>query len=362
MRASHPPGLYVLFFTEMWERYSFYSMVAILSLYMNEALHFSVADVGKVYGYYTAGVYFLPLFGGLLADRVLGFNRAIIGGGILMMLGHLVLGVEAMPFFYTGLVLLASGAGLLKPNVSTVLGNLYHDRPALRDQGFSIFYMGINIGSFMAPITVSLIRRYYGWSLAFMSAAVAMLISLVIFTTFNRYVRAAAEKVAEHSVEADALSADETRQRVTTLLIIFAISAAFWLAWYQIFYTFTFFARDNVATRIGPEQFSSFEALGVIVFSPTMAMLWAWLLRRNAEPSTPVKMLLGVVVLAGAFALLGYASLNGGDTGRVSAAWLIAANLIMAVAEVALSPIGMSLVNRRDTIRVAAVSAVTPLR
>jgi POT family proton-dependent oligopeptide transporter len=279
-RGSHPPGLYVLFFTELWERYSFYSMVAILSLYMNEALHFSVAQVGAVYGAYTAGVYFLPLFGGLLADRVLGFNRAIVAGGVLMMLGHIVLGVEAMPFFYSGLVLLACGAGLLKPNVSTILGNLYHDRPALRDQGFSIFYMGINIGSFMAPITVSLIRRHYGWSLAFMSAAVAMLISLVIFMTFNRYVRGAAEKVAEHSAEADALNAHESRQRVITLLIVFAISAAFWLAWYQIFYTFAFFARDNVATRIEPEQFPSFEALGVIVFSPLMAMLWAWLQRR----------------------------------------------------------------------------------
>ena len=101
-RVSHPPGLYVLFFTELWERYSFYSMMAILSLYMNEALHFDVAHVGRVYGAYTAGVYFLPLFGGLLADRILGFNRAIIIGGVLMMLGHLVLGVESLPFFYTG--------------------------------------------------------------------------------------------------------------------------------------------------------------------------------------------------------------------------------------------------------------------
>jgi POT family proton-dependent oligopeptide transporter len=346
VRASHPPGLYVLFFTEVWERYSFYSMVAILALYMNEALHFSVAQVGTVYGAYTAGVYFLPLFGGLLADRVLGFNRAIIAGGVLMMLGHLVLGVEAMPFFYSGLVLLASGAGLLKPNVSTLVGNLYRDRPALRDQGFSIFYMGINIGSFIAPITVSWIRRHYGWSPAFMSAAIAMLISLAIFITFNRFVRGAAEKVVEHSAEADAISDAESRQRVITLLIVFAISASFWLAWYQIFYTFTFWARDNVATSIAPEQFSSFEALGVIVFTPLMVTLWAWLLRRNAEPSTPVKMMLGIVLLAGAFALLGYASLNGGNTGRVSSAWLISANLIMAVAEIALSPIGMSLVSR----------------
>src|SRR5579862_1973575 len=99
-RASHPPGLYVLFCTEMWERYSFYSMMAILSLYMNEALHFDVAHVGRVFGLYTAGVYFLPLFGGLLADRVVGFNRAIIIGGVLMMFGHISLGIESMPFFY----------------------------------------------------------------------------------------------------------------------------------------------------------------------------------------------------------------------------------------------------------------------
>src|SRR5437667_4656909 len=188
----HPPGLYVLFFTELWERYSFYSMMAILSLYMNEALQFDVAHVGRVYGAYTAAVYFLPLFGGLLADRVLGFNRAIIMGGVLMMCGHLVLGVEALPFFYLGLVLLACGSGLLKPNISTMVGNLYRDRPELRDQAFNLFYMGINIGAFIAPLAVSWFRVRYGWSVAFMSAAVAMLISLTIFTTFKRHVAAAA--------------------------------------------------------------------------------------------------------------------------------------------------------------------------
>src|SRR5881628_3658622 len=110
-RTAHPPGLYVLFFTELWERYSFYSMMAILALYMNEALHFDVAKVGRIYGAYTAGVYFLPLVGGLLADRLLGFSKAIVIGGVLMMAGHLVLGVESLPFFYSGLVLLACGAG-----------------------------------------------------------------------------------------------------------------------------------------------------------------------------------------------------------------------------------------------------------
>ena len=345
-RGAHPPGLYVLFFTELWERYSFYSMMAILSLYMNEALHFDVAHVGRVYGLYTAGVYFLPLFGGLLADRFMGFNRAVIIGGVLMMIGHLVLGFESLPFFYTGLVLLACGSGLLKPNVSTLVGNLYRDRPALRDQGFNIFYMGINTGAFFAPIVVSWLRVRYGWSLAFMSAAVAMLISLIVFVVFNRHVKEAGEKVPESAPEVRSISSDEARSRTITLLAVFVISMVFWIAFYQIFYTFTFWARDNTVTSMPPERFQMFEPLGVIVLSPVLVGVWMWLQKRNAEPTTPVKMLIGVVLVAAAFAMLAYAGFIGGDTGRVSAWWLIGANLIIAVGEIALSPMGLSLVNR----------------
>lgn len=343
---SHPPGLYVLFFTELWERYSFYSMMAILTLYMNESLHFSVAHVGQVYGLYTAGVYFLPLFGGLLADRLLGFNRAIVIGGILMMFGHLVLGVEAMPFFYGGLVLLACGSGLLKANVSTMLGNLYRDRPELRDQGFNIFYMGINTGAFVAPIVVSWLRLNYGWSPAFMSAAIAMLISLAVFVGFNRYVREAGEKVDETSAEVRAVSPEDARSRVVTLIAVFVISIAFWLAFYQIFYTFTFWARDNTATSMAPERFQVFEPLGVILLSPVLVVLWGYLQKRDAEPSTPVKMLMGTLLVAGAFGMLAYAGFIGGDTGRVSSQWLIWANIVIALGEIALSPMGLSLVNR----------------
>jgi proton-dependent oligopeptide transporter, POT family len=344
-RSGHPPGLYVMFFTELWERYSFYSMMAILSLYMNEALHFDVAHVGRVYGAYTAGVYFLPLFGGLLADRALGFNRAIIAGGVLMMLGHLVLGVESLSFFYSGLVLLACGAGLLKPNVSTIVGNLYRDRPELRDQGFNIFYMGINTGAFFAPLAVSWLRTRYGWSVAFMSAAVAMAMSLIVYTTFNRHVRDAAMKVDEQSEEARAVPPDEARSRVITLLAVLAISTVFWIAFYQIFYTFTFWARDNTLTSWPPERFQIFEPLGVITLSPVLVIVWTWLQRRRKEPTTPVKMLLGVLLVTGAFALLAVAGLSGGDTGRVSAQWLIWANILIAIGEIALSPMGLSLVN-----------------
>jgi len=344
-RASHPPGLYVLFFTELWERYSFYSMVAILTLYMNEALHFDVARVGRVYGAYTAAVYFLPLFGGLAADRWLGFNRAIILGGVLMMLGHLVLGVEALPFFFAGLVLLACGTGLLKPNVSTLVGNLYRDRPQLRDQGFNIYYMGINSGAFAAPLAVSWLREHYGWSLAFMSAALAMLFSLAVFVGFNRHVAGAAAKVEEGSVEARSVTPSEARARVVTLLMVFVISTVFWLAFYQIFFTFTLWARDNTLTTTAPERFQSVEALGVIVLSPVLVALWAWLQRHDREPSTPVKMLIGIALCAFAFGLMAYAGFTGGDAGRVSPQWLIWANVIIALGEISLSPMGLSLVN-----------------
>jgi len=345
-RASHPPGLYVLFFTEMWERYSFYSMMAILILYMNESLHFSVAHAGRVYGMYQAGVYLMPVAGGLLADRWLGFIKAIIVGGVLMMFGHLVLGVEALPFFYAGLVLLAAGSGLLKPNVSTLVGNLYRDRPQLRDQGFNIYYMGVNIGAFVSPLTVAWLRAHYGWSVAFMSAAVAMLFSLITFIAFRGYVTEAATKVDDRATESTTLPPAEVRSRVITLLAIFGLSLVFWIAFYQIFFTFTLWARDSTATSWSPETFQTFEPLGVILLSPVLVALWAWLQRRDAEPSTPVKMLLGVLLVAAAFALLGYAGTIGGDTGRVSPLWLISANILIAIGEIALSPMGMSLVNR----------------
>jgi POT family proton-dependent oligopeptide transporter len=345
-RATHPQGLYVLFFTELWERYSFYSMMAILSLYMNEALHFDVAHVGQVYGLYQAGVYLMPLAGGLIADRWLGFSKSIIAGGALMMLGHLVLGIEALPFFYTGLILLASGSGLLKPNVSTLVGNLYRDRPQLRDQGFNIYYMGVNIGAFVSPLTVSWLRTHYGWSVAFMSAAVAMVLSLLTFISFKRYVAGASVKADDRSAAAKTLPPGEVRSRVITLLAIFGISLVFWIAFYQIFYTFTFWARDSTATTWTPESFQVFEPLGVILLSPVLVGLWAYLQRRNAEPSTPVKMLLGVLLVGGAFAALGYAGTIGGDQSRVSPLWLISANVLIAIGEISLSPMGMSLVNR----------------
>lgn len=345
-RAAHPPGLYVLFFTELWERYSFYSMASILVLYMDEHLHFSVGRSGQIYGLYLGGVYFMPLVGGLLADRAIGFNRAVVIGGVLMMCGHLALGIESLAFFYAGLVLLACGSGLLKPNVSTIVGNLYRDRPELRDAAFNIFYMGINIGAFVSPLAVSWFRARFGWSVAFASAAGAMAVSLAVFVGFNRHVRDAARKVEAGSAEDRAVAAGEARRRVVTLLLVFAISVIFWLAFFQNGFTLTLWARDNMRTSRPPEQFYAIEPLAVIALSLPLVALWNRLRARGREPSTPAKMLVGILLTALAFGLMAAAAFAGGDAGRVSPWWLVWAYIIIAIGEISLSPMGLSLVTR----------------
>jgi POT family proton-dependent oligopeptide transporter len=338
--------LYVLFFTELWERYSFYSMMAILTLYMDEVLHFDAARIGRVYGGYIGGVYLMPLVGGLLADRVLGFYRAVVIGGTIMMIGHLVLAVDSLPFFYAGLVLLATGTGLLKPNVSTIVGNLYRDRPGLRDAGFNLFYMGINLGALISPIGVAWLRAHFGWSVAFGSAAAAMLISLACFTAGRRFIGRAADLVPADASEAGTVSPNESRSRVVVLLMMFAIAAVFWVAFYQNGFTLTFWARDNTATNVAPETFQSVEPFGVILFSFALVFVWTWMGRRGIEPSTPVKILSGILLVAVAFAVMATAALAGGDHGRVSPWWLVGAYILIALGEVCLSPMGLSLVNR----------------
>jgi proton-dependent oligopeptide transporter, POT family len=344
-RATHPPGLYVLFFTELWERYSFYSMMAILTLYMDEALRFEPSWSGSVYGGYIAGVYFMPLIGGLIADRLLGFNRGVFIGGALMCLGHFVLAFESLPFFYSALVLLAVGSGFLKPNISTIVGNLYRDRPELRDAGYNIFYMGINVGALISPICVSYFRAHYGWPVAFGSAGVAMLISLGVFAFGNKHVAAAARKVEKHSAEAHIEPAD-ARARVFSLIVIFVIGAVFWLAFYQNGFSLTFFARDNTATSISPEVFQSVEPFFIVVLTPLLVATWAALRRRGMEPATVYKLFIGMLFSAGAFLIMWMASRVGGDTGRVSAAWLVVTYAVLALGEICLSPMGLSLVNK----------------
>ena len=343
-QPSHPPGLYVLFFTELGERYSFYSLMAILTLYMDESLRFRPEVIGQVYGAFVAAVFFMPLLGGIVADRWLGFYRAVIAGGVLIGAGQLVLGAGTLFTFFTGLTLLACGTGLLKPNVSTIVGNLYAHRPELRDAGFNIFYMGINIGSFIAPIVVSYLRHAFGWRVAFASAAAGVVLALAVFVGFRRHLGAAGRPA--RSREAAVSDGSSARSRVVALLVVFAIVIAFWIAFYQNGFTLTLWARDNTATSLAPETFQSVNPLGIILFSPLLVALWAALRRRGLEPSTLGKILIGMAFTIATFVTMAAAGFAGGDHGRVSAAWLVAAYLMIALAEICLSPMGLSLVSR----------------
>jgi proton-dependent oligopeptide transporter, POT family len=348
VRDRHPRGLYVLFFTEAWERYSFYSMMSVLVLYMDEALHFSQSAIGQIYGGYIAAVYFMPLFGGWVADRALGYNKSVVLGGLLIAAGHFALALETLPTFYTALGLLAAGTGLLKPNISTLVGNLYRDRPHLKDAAYNIFYMGINIGGFLGPLGVAWFRANYGWSAALGSAGVAMLIALGIFIARNRDVKPADNVPGTSSQLARDAEPDprDARERLNALFITFAIVTIFWMAFYQNGLAFTLWARDNTRTTWSPEVFYASNGLFIILLTPPLVWLWRVLRERGREPSTPDKLVLGMVITILCFGLMTLASLSGGDTGRVSPAWLLFAYFLLSAAEICLSPMGLSLVSK----------------
>ena len=351
MTARHPKGLPYLFFTEMWERFSFYTMSSLLALYMDEQLHFTHDHLRLVQGLYKLFVYFLPLFGGLLADRKLGLHRAVLLGGVLMMLGHLTLAIESLPFFFTALVLLVMGSGLLKPNVSTILGELYRDRTELRDSGYNIFYMGINTGAMLGPISAGYLARHISWSVGFGSAAVGMLISLLVFwsglgPTGYREARAAAAQGRMAEQEGPPLPRPEVIRRVGALVLVFLISIIFWMTFFQYDFSMTFWVRDNIRTTMPAASSQAIEPLYVLLFTPLIVWMWSALRRRRAEPRVPMKMLLGMVMMAIGFLIAFVAGRSGGDTGRVSVAWIFGFYVFIALGEIFVSPMGLSLVSR----------------
>jgi POT family proton-dependent oligopeptide transporter len=358
-RHRHHPGLAVLFFTEMWERFSFYCMLSILALYMDESLHFSTETIGQIYGAYIGLVYFTPLIGGWLADRFLGFRKAILIGGVLMGFGHLSLAFTPLPFFFTGLCLLIAGNGMFKPNISTILGNLYRDMPEKRDDAYNIFYMGINLGALFSPLVASYLRNNYGWHYAFGAAGVGMVIALAVFTIFRKMVASGEISAAERANTATAnsiqLTKKQERDRIVALLTIFAVVVVFWMVFEQNGFTLTFWARDNTNTSISPEIFQSVNPIFILLFTPLLVGFWNMLRRAGKEPATATKIALGMLLTAAAYGVMTLAGLSGGDTGRVGVSWLVGTYAVITLAELLLSPMGLSLVSRLAPPRMAGM-------
>ncbi|MBF0106376.1 MAG: peptide MFS transporter [Deltaproteobacteria bacterium] len=346
MWKNHPKGLAVLFFTEMWERFGYYTMLSLLTLYMDEHFHLSKPVIGQVYGIFLALSYFTPILGGFVADKWLGYSKSIILGAVLMGLGYVMLTVDNLYFFYLALLVVVFGSCFLKPNISTMLGNLYSEGDSKKDSGYQIFYMGINIGAFFAPLVAAYMRSHFGWSYAFIAASLGMVVSLGIFIIFSKYLTMVAATGKTAQANTAQLTQSQEKNGIMSLFIIYGIVIIFWLAFYQNGLTLTFWARDNTNTTLKPELFQAVNPFFIVVFTPILVWVWSLLRNKNKEPSTPSKLAFGMLLTALAFSIMTGAALSGGDTGKTSILWLVTTYAVITLAEICLSPMGLSLANK----------------
>jgi proton-dependent oligopeptide transporter, POT family len=370
--SSHPRGLTTLFFTEMWERFSYYGMRAFLILYMTApaaagGLGLVDADAASIYGTYTGSVWAAAIIGGVIADRGLGQYRSVLLGGIIIAAGHFTLAFKALPFFYTGLALIVIGTGLLKPNVSTLVGSLYQPGDTRRDAGFSIFYMGINLGAFLGPLIAGYLAQRVDWHLGFACAGVGMTLGLVQYVLGKQRLRPALDQLAMQPRPVGAsvalaggsgksLSTQEWK-RVAAVVVFFIFASLFWGAYEQAGSTLNLFAdrytRLSVFGYSFPSSwFQSVPALFVIVLAPVLA--WLWVRLGNREPSSPAKFAIGLLFAGLAFLLLvpaGAAAQRGAGV-LVSPWWLVFAYFIEELGELSLSPVGLSVVTTLAPVRI----------
>src|SRR2546425_6449861 len=362
---GHPRGLVPLSFTETWERFSYYGMRAFLILYMVHALGFGDKHAGSVYGTYTGSVWFAAIFGGLIADRWLGHYRSVLIGGVIIALGHFTLAFHALPFFYAGLSLIVIGTGLLKPNVSTLVGSLYDKGDERRDAGFSIFYMGINLGAFLGPIIAGKLAEAVDWHLGFACAGVGMTLGLVRYALARGRLAPAIARLGAGPTPAAAAAAEpaagftpEDMKRIAAVVVFFAFASLFWGAYEQAGSTLSLFADRNVhlellGIKLYASWFVSVQAFFVIVLSPLFAMLWVRLGPR--QPSSPTKFALALLFMGCAFLLLVPAGAIAQGGVKVSPLWLVGAYFIQELGEVCLYPVGLSVVTKLAPARIVGL-------
>lgn len=394
-RQRHPIGLYVLFFTEMWERFGFYCMESVFVYYMNISQYkFLRENSSEIYGVYLAGVYFAPFIGGLLSEWLLGYSLSIILGGLFMAVGYLFLSFEPAVCFAVGLGVIVIGNGLFKPNISSLVGKLYPPGDKRVDSAFTIFYMGINIGALMAPITAGIVgtlmaqnfpseagsdveRR--GYLLVYLIAAAGMILGVTIYLAFRRFVQPhQSAGAAAASSDAD-VPRDLRRKRMIALLVFFGINVLFWMAFKQRANSMAIWTKDrmdltapawlanflamlridwlmlNKKGEFGKEFFLALNPLLVIVLTPLLVWLWSALRSIRLEVPTPAKLVLGFLLTASAFAIMWRADSTTPAGSLVSLQVLIAFYIFLTAGELCLSPMGLSLVSKLAPARSRAI-------
>ena len=414
----HPRALFTLFFAEMWERFSYYGMRAILTLYMAKVLFIDMGDdiartkaIG-IYGAYTAMVYLFPVLGGLVADKVFGFRKAILWGGALMALGHFTLALAGIPaleeivlIFYLGLSLIIVGNGYFKPNISSFLGEFYAKDDSRKDAAFSIFYMGVNVGSLLATLTCGYVAERINWHLGFGLAGIGMIFGLIVFwsaikdnrfedkglapdpeaarkpwfaglsqnnvvylgsllflpvviffldldTVLSSVLSIASLAILGYFVYYAFTAKDKAEgQRLLVVAVLFFFHAVFWALFEQAGSSLTLFAERNVdrmvmGQEIPASQFQSLNPLFVIIFAPVLSWLWLRLNKAKREPSTPMKFVLGLSQLALGFVVIVLGAKFFANDGLVPIFFLAVMYLLHTTGELSLSPVGLSMVTK----------------
>lgn len=357
---GHPKGLAVLFLTEMWERFSYYGMRALLVYYMLKQLTFTQAHASQIYGLYTGLVYLTPFFGGILADRVIGQRRAVILGAVLMAIGHFLMAFQSL--FFPALLFLILGNGAFKPNISTQVGNLYAPGDPRRDRAFSIFYVGINLGAFFSPLVCGTLGEVYGWHYGFSAAGVGMVAGLAIYLTGQRWL--APDSLAVRDLVGPKVSSPllpEEKSRVWGLIAVCFISVAFWAAYEQQGNTIALWADAQTDRHVFGWEFpaSWFQSLNpalVFLGTPVVIALWAWQARGHREPSAIGKMAIGCFLLCSGFlVMVPAARLYAASGAPVSMVWLVAFTVLITMGELYLSPVGLSLVTKLSPARIVSM-------
>lgn len=375
---GHPKGLFVLFSTEMWERFSYYGMRAILVLYLTAqtqqgGLGWDQASALQLYGFYTFLVYLTPILGGWLADNILGQRRAVMIGGLLMAIGQFALatpkswvpGFEIV-FFYLGLLGIILGNGMFKPNISTLVGELYQQGDHRRDGAFTIFYMGINLGAAFAPFVVGYLGEKISWHLGFAAAGCGMLLSLAIqFFLAQRYlgdigrVPSAVKEKAQADVERIPLTKVE-QDRIKVILILSMFSVVFWAGYEQAGGLLNLYARDMTDRMLGSYEvpaswFQSVTAIFIVAFAPIAATIWVKM--GNREPSSSIKFAMGLIFLGIGYLCMMLAVILKGDDpmAKSSMLWLIAIYFFHVLGELCLSPVGLSMVTKLAPLRLVSL-------
>ena len=354
-KQGHPKGLYLLFFVEMWERFSFYGMRALIVLYMIQVLAYSTQKAGNIYGLYTGLVYLTPLIGGYIADRYLGQRKCISAGAVFMTMGLFLLAFGPKSLFLLSLFLMIIANGLFKSNISSVLGLLYKDNVEKKDSAFTIFYMGINLGAFFSPLICGTLAIKYGYEYGFASAGIGMLIGLVLYKLYENKLLGDSGvhpvDIKNETSEIDnAHSSENEKDCLKALLTLMLFTIPFWICFEQAGSSLTLFAQYQTNRVIGNYEiptgyFQSLNPLFIIILAPIISLFWSFLRKNFKEPSSVEKFALALFLISISFIVMAYAG-HLSAKHLVSPLWLVLGYFIMTVAELCLSPIGLSLVTK----------------